>query len=177
MVAHVAVRITVNARVDGWVQHVKHVQFIYHLFFSLINDRNLHVRLDHCISSCLNNGECVGPNTCSCPSGWKGPVCETCACYCVPYHGRKIFTDTLSSICLDHCTPNCLNNGNCVGPNTCSCLSGWTGAICQTCKSFVRRDLQNDSTPMHSFFSSSRLLFISMHEWGILQWPKYLLLL
>ncbi|GAA6068711.1 von Willebrand factor D and EGF domain-containing protein-like [Tachysurus ichikawai] len=58
---------------------------------------------------CMNKGKCVGPDTCSCPSGWRGKVCD------VP-------------VCLQKCK----NGGECVGPNTCHCPAGWEGLQCQT---------------------------------------------
>jgi hypothetical protein len=30
-----------------------------------------------CVPACNNDGACVGPGTCDCPSGWGGPRCDT----------------------------------------------------------------------------------------------------
>lgn len=30
-----------------------------------------------CLQKCKNGGECVGPNTCQCPTGWEGLQCQT----------------------------------------------------------------------------------------------------
>ncbi|CAL4091505.1 unnamed protein product, partial [Meganyctiphanes norvegica] len=61
-----------------------------------------------CDPVCLNNGTCVGPNQCMCPTGWQGQQCQHATC-----------------------DPVCLNNGICVGPNQCMCPTGWQGQQCQ----------------------------------------------
>lgn len=30
-----------------------------------------------CLQKCKNGGECLGPNTCQCPTGWEGLQCQT----------------------------------------------------------------------------------------------------
>ena len=37
-------------------------------------------------------------------------------------------------IILDYCTSPCQNGGTCTGPNTCTCIEGWEGNVCQTRK-------------------------------------------
>lgn len=44
---------------------------------------------------------------------------------CVDKKG-KIMTECVSGVC----EPMCMNKGKCVGPNTCSCASGWRGSRC-----------------------------------------------
>lgn len=29
-----------------------------------------------CTKTCLNGGECVGPDVCNCTGEWKGPYCQ-----------------------------------------------------------------------------------------------------
>ncbi|XP_067839671.1 sushi, von Willebrand factor type A, EGF and pentraxin domain-containing protein 1 [Heptranchias perlo] len=67
-----------------------------------------------CRFPCQNGGVCGRPNTCTCPEGWMGRLCETPICI-LP----------------------CLNGGVCIAPYECDCPSGWTGsrchrAVCQT---------------------------------------------
>uniref|UniRef100_A0A4W3HJ61 EGF-like domain-containing protein n=1 Tax=Callorhinchus milii TaxID=7868 RepID=A0A4W3HJ61_CALMI len=62
---------------------------------------------------CMNGGKCVGPNICSCLSGWRGKRCH------IP-------------VCLEKCK----NGGECIGPSTCHCAPGWEGLQCQICKFF-----------------------------------------
>jgi len=65
-----------------------------------------------------NGGDCVGPDTCVCPEGWKGDNCQlqdwwTC-------HGLDRYDADV-----------CSGQGDCVGPDTCVCPEGWTGDNCQ----------------------------------------------
>uniref|UniRef100_A0A3P9M4T7 von Willebrand factor D and EGF domains n=1 Tax=Oryzias latipes TaxID=8090 RepID=A0A3P9M4T7_ORYLA len=62
-----------------------------------------------CEPTCMNGGKCVGANTCSCASGWRGRRCS-----------------------IPVCLQKCRNGGDCVGPNTCHCPVGWGGLQCQT---------------------------------------------
>ncbi|TMS02358.1 Sushi, von Willebrand factor type A, EGF and pentraxin domain-containing protein 1 [Larimichthys crocea] len=62
-----------------------------------------------CWLQCQNGGACQRPNTCSCPEGWMGRLCE-------------------EPICI---LP-CLNGGRCVAPYQCECPSGWTGTRCHS---------------------------------------------
>ncbi|XP_067886734.1 sushi, von Willebrand factor type A, EGF and pentraxin domain-containing protein 1 isoform X1 [Heterodontus francisci] len=61
-----------------------------------------------CRFPCQNGGACERPNTCTCPEGWMGRLCETPICI-LP----------------------CLNGGLCLAPYQCDCPSGWTGSRCQ----------------------------------------------
>uniref|UniRef100_A0A4W5M100 Sushi domain-containing protein n=2 Tax=Hucho hucho TaxID=62062 RepID=A0A4W5M100_9TELE len=67
-----------------------------------------------CWLQCLNGGVCHRPNTCSCPEGWMGRLCE-------------------EPICI---LP-CLNGGRCAAPYQCECPTGWTGTRCHSGK-YVR---------------------------------------
>ncbi|KAK0136097.1 von Willebrand factor D and EGF domain-containing protein [Merluccius polli] len=62
-----------------------------------------------CEPVCMNRGKCVGANTCSCTSGWRGKRCN-----------------------IPACLQKCRNGGECVGTNTCHCPVGWEGIQCQT---------------------------------------------
>ena len=31
------------------------------------------------------------------------------------------------------CQPSCASNGQCISPNTCQCINGWTGPTCNIC--------------------------------------------
>ena len=57
-----------------------------------------------CEQRCQHGGTCVGPNQCSCTSGWTGSNCETYTC-----------------------EKECKHGGTCIGPNRCRCTPGWTG--------------------------------------------------
>ncbi|XP_061133183.1 sushi, von Willebrand factor type A, EGF and pentraxin domain-containing protein 1 isoform X1 [Syngnathus typhle] len=62
-----------------------------------------------CWLPCQNGGVCQRPNTCACPEGWMGRLCE-------------------EPICI---LP-CLNGGRCVAPYQCECPAGWTGTRCHS---------------------------------------------
>ena len=34
------------------------------------------------------------------------------------------------------CKSTCRNGGTCSSPDTCECATGWTGVLCETCKSY-----------------------------------------
>ncbi|XP_031565278.1 delta-like protein 1 isoform X2 [Actinia tenebrosa] len=59
-----------------------------------------------CNPDCGKNGRCVGPNTCSCSQGWRGPTCSECEVY-----------------------PGCVH-GTCKSEWQCNCMSGWGGLYC-----------------------------------------------
>ena len=94
-----------------------------------------------CTQICENGGKCVGPDTCSCPSGWGGkdctiPSCSTACgtnkvcvgpnlCACKPgFNGTNCDNA--------QCSQNCLNGGYCSAPDTCNCAPGWFDTNCTT---------------------------------------------
>ncbi|XP_015913510.1 protein kinase C-binding protein NELL2 isoform X1 [Parasteatoda tepidariorum] len=72
--------------------------------------------IDECSTgehSCHENALCLntaGSYTCKCQDGYSGDGYE----------------------CKPVCTQQCLNGGECVAPDLCSCLPGYTGTICET---------------------------------------------
>jgi len=75
------------------------------------------------INECLQKpGPC--DNMTSCVNTETGFYCTPCP---TGYFGNGIIKD---GGCFQ-CNPSCLN-GDCIGPNTCNCSSGWSGDQCQT---------------------------------------------
>ena len=62
------------------------------------------------------NGECTGPDSCTCEYGWTGLQCNR-------------------GICDDVGMAGC-DNGLCIGPDTCECFYGWTGDACNIAVSY-----------------------------------------
>lgn len=85
-----------------------------------------------CDLPCANNGRCVGPNTCQCPSDYTGPQClsrEYLQHIRLLLHQQR---DGLPRFLFSAlCTPACQNGGRCVDVNKCTCVGGWKGARCQ----------------------------------------------
>ncbi|XP_040039010.2 sushi, von Willebrand factor type A, EGF and pentraxin domain-containing protein 1 isoform X1 [Gasterosteus aculeatus] len=92
-----------------------------------------------CWLHCQNGGVCQRPNSCSCPEGWMGRLCEEPICIlpclnggrCVaPYRcecpGGWSGTRCHSAVC----SSPCLNGGRCIRPNRCHCSAGWSGHDC-----------------------------------------------
>ncbi|XP_071802364.1 epidermal growth factor-like protein 7 [Asterias amurensis] len=93
-----------------------------------------------CTIECRNNGRCVAPESCACPSGYSGQYCQKVSCsvecandgYC-----RTPDTCTCSGgwqgdTCEEPlCLRPCENGGRCVSPDSCACPNGWSGQYCQ----------------------------------------------
>nr|CAD7452833.1 unnamed protein product [Timema tahoe] len=86
-----------------------------------------------CSSSCQNGGSCVRPDSCSCAKGFTGSSCQT-----VVLHNLNPALDVRRSYVgtrvLAVCSGSCQNGGSCIGPDSCECLTGYTGPTCQTVK-------------------------------------------
>ena len=87
------------------------------------------IPLATCVQDCENEGNCIAPDSCSCPPQWTGQYCETCR-DCKSTSNAK--HTTLFNIAS--CSQPCENGGTCIGPNECSCLPQWMGNRCQTRK-------------------------------------------
>ena len=83
-------------------------------------------KVPSCDESCGAHGKCSAPNTCTCDSGWGGPLCDHAIC-----NGGK----------------GCGAHGNCSAPNTCTCESCWLAPSCAkpkytaTVKSFTNGNM------------------------------------
>ncbi|KAM6949553.1 LOW QUALITY PROTEIN: sushi, von Willebrand factor type A, EGF and pentraxin domain-containing protein 1 [Aplochiton taeniatus] len=92
-----------------------------------------------CWLQCQNGGACQRPNTCSCPEGWMGRLCEEPICIlpclnggrCVaPYQCECPMGWTGTRCHSAVCSSPCLNGGRCIRPNRCHCNPGWSGHDC-----------------------------------------------
>ncbi|XP_028329615.1 sushi, von Willebrand factor type A, EGF and pentraxin domain-containing protein 1 isoform X2 [Gouania willdenowi] len=92
-----------------------------------------------CWLQCQNGGVCQRPNTCSCPEGWMGRLCEDPICIlpclnggrCVAPYQCECPTGWTGMRCHSAvCASPCQNGGRCIRPNRCSCTSGWSGHDC-----------------------------------------------
>ncbi|XP_058479498.1 sushi, von Willebrand factor type A, EGF and pentraxin domain-containing protein 1 isoform X3 [Solea solea] len=92
-----------------------------------------------CWLQCQNGGVCQRPNTCSCPEGWMGRLCEEPICIlpclnggrCVAPYQCQCPTGWTGTRCHSAvCSSPCLNGGRCIRPNRCHCSSGWSGHDC-----------------------------------------------
>lgn len=92
-----------------------------------------------CWLHCQNGGVCQRPNTCSCPEGWMGRLCEEPICILPCLNGGRCvapyqcecpagWTGTRCHSAV--CSTPCLNGGRCIRPNRCHCSPGWTGHDC-----------------------------------------------
>lgn len=92
-----------------------------------------------CWLKCLNGAACQRPNTCSCPEGWMGQVCEEPICILPCLNGGRCkapyqcecpngWTGTRCHTAV--CASPCLNGGRCIRPNRCLCSQGWSGHDC-----------------------------------------------
>uniref|UniRef100_A0A8C7PS29 Sushi, von Willebrand factor type A, EGF and pentraxin domain-containing protein 1 n=1 Tax=Oncorhynchus mykiss TaxID=8022 RepID=A0A8C7PS29_ONCMY len=92
-----------------------------------------------CWLQCLNGGVCHRPNTCSCPEGWMGRLCEEPICIlpclnggrCAAPYQCECPTGWTGTRCHSAvCSSSCLNGGRCIRPNRCHCSLGWSGHDC-----------------------------------------------
>uniref|UniRef100_H3AD23 Sushi, von Willebrand factor type A, EGF and pentraxin domain containing 1 n=1 Tax=Latimeria chalumnae TaxID=7897 RepID=H3AD23_LATCH len=92
-----------------------------------------------CRFPCKNGGVCEGPNSCSCPEGWMGHLCEEPLCIlpclnggrCIGPYECECPTGWTGARChIAVCRFSCLNGGKCVRPNRCHCPSAWSGPDC-----------------------------------------------
>ncbi|KAI1888388.1 hypothetical protein AGOR_G00184630 [Albula goreensis] len=92
-----------------------------------------------CWLQCQNGGVCQKPNTCSCPEGWMGRLCEEPICIlpclnggrCVAPYQCDCPTGWTGTRCHSAvCSSPCLNGGRCIRPNRCHCSPGWSGHNC-----------------------------------------------
>ncbi|KAM8746660.1 sushi, von Willebrand factor type A, EGF and pentraxin domain-containing protein 1 isoform 1-T1 [Acanthopagrus schlegelii] len=92
-----------------------------------------------CWLHCQNGGVCQRPNTCSCPEGWMGRLCEEPICIlpclnggrCVAPYQCECPTGWAGTRCHSAvCSSPCLNGGRCIRPNRCHCSPGWSGHDC-----------------------------------------------
>ncbi|XP_072444220.1 sushi, von Willebrand factor type A, EGF and pentraxin domain-containing protein 1 isoform X5 [Chiloscyllium punctatum] len=92
-----------------------------------------------CRFPCQNGGACERPNTCTCPEGWMGRLCETPICIlpclngglCLAPYKCDCPTGWTGSRCQRAvCQSPCLNGGKCIRPNRCHCLPSWSGNDC-----------------------------------------------
>ncbi|XP_064199795.1 sushi, von Willebrand factor type A, EGF and pentraxin domain-containing protein 1 isoform X2 [Anguilla rostrata] len=92
-----------------------------------------------CWLQCQNGGVCLKPNTCSCPEGWMGRLCEDPICIlpclnggrCVAPYQCECPTGWTGTRCHSAvCSSPCLNGGRCIRPNRCHCSQGWSGHNC-----------------------------------------------
>ncbi|XP_029944330.1 sushi, von Willebrand factor type A, EGF and pentraxin domain-containing protein 1 isoform X2 [Salarias fasciatus] len=92
-----------------------------------------------CWLQCQNGGVCQKPNTCACPEGWMGRLCEEPICILPCLNGGRCvapyqcecpagWTGTRCHSAV--CSSPCQNGGRCIRPNRCSCTSGWSGHDC-----------------------------------------------
>lgn len=92
-----------------------------------------------CWLQCENGGFCQKPNTCSCPEGWMGRLCEEPICILPCLNGGRCvapyqcecpsgWTGTRCHTAV--CSSPCLNGGRCIRPNRCHCSPGWSGHDC-----------------------------------------------
>jgi len=129
----------------------------------------LDIQSTSCTPTCSGNGVCSVSGTCSCPTGFTGPACESCSdgffgpkCQPCPSNCDKCDQGiTGTGACLTPAVANLPSTCNCVngvcGSNgQCTCNPGWTtganGTSCSACsKGFFKTnggDCQGWSPPL-----------------------------
>ncbi|PVD24726.1 hypothetical protein C0Q70_15211 [Pomacea canaliculata] len=105
-----------------------------------------------CNPVCQNNGTCISPEICACPSGYHGKLCEKAACgrpcenggHCLPegfcWCEKGFYGDACE---FSICNPLCANGGTCIGPDRCECPSNFSGTRCETKEERPRRSKTN----------------------------------
>jgi len=86
------------------------------------------------------NGNCTGPDTCTCDVGWTSANCSQCIClpgcdkgYCELPFECKCKAGWTGMLCNKPiCKPGCIH-GHCNAPGECVCHPGWTGENCSEC--------------------------------------------
>ncbi|XP_048240923.1 von Willebrand factor D and EGF domain-containing protein-like isoform X1 [Haliotis rufescens] len=88
----------------------------------------------------MNGAKCVGPDRCSCPSGWSGRRCDKAVCHLSCQNGGVCFKPDIcvcrrgyagASCQKPLCWPRCRHGGRCIAPQTCRCRRGFRGRFCQ----------------------------------------------
>ena len=80
-----------------------------------------------CEVSCLNGGECVGPNACQCPYGYDGPICENHWLKGNCYTKVEVRNDTV------FCLPENMLDSKVSMDDCCSTVGHAWGDACQAC--------------------------------------------
>lgn len=86
------------------------------------------------------NGNCSGPDTCTCEVGWTSANCSQCIClpgcqngFCHLPFECKCRPGWTGMLCdKPMCKPGCAH-GHCNAPGECVCHPGWTGENCTEC--------------------------------------------
>ena len=109
----------------------------------------LDIQSSSCSPACSGNGVCSASGTCTCPTGFTGPSCESCAegffgpkCQSCPSNCSKCDQGiTGTGICLTPAVTNLPSTCNCINGvcsnGQCTCNPGWTtgtnGTLCSAC--------------------------------------------
>ncbi|EGC32669.1 hypothetical protein DICPUDRAFT_38006, partial [Dictyostelium purpureum] len=95
-----------------------------------------------CSTGCSNHGSCISPGKCKCLDGWIGDDCSIAHIECSPVCGVNGKCDNTKGTCdcnngysgescdLPICSTNCSNQGSCVAPEKCQCISDFVGIDC-----------------------------------------------
>ena len=135
-------RVSVRLATPGpCAMKVHFYKYIGHLARSDLFVSKLIVEIDECVSGpCQHGGTCsdkVDAFECDCVSGYVGKQCETGRMGWMRSSLARVFPETcVYPLDIDDCsTVPCLNNATCidaVDDYSCSCVSGYTGEVCET---------------------------------------------